>query len=884
MMPIRRWIARLAALVAARRLDRELDGEVLAHLELAERDALARGLSPEAARREARLAFGAVEPMKERHRDARSARWLEHLVRDIRYGLASLRRDPLFALVAVGVLAVGIGANTATFSIVDGVVLKPMPFPEPDRIVRVWEAPTPTSTNSTTTRTFLEFARRSQTFAAMSAESLSTATVNINGVPTRWNGRYVSFDHFDVFGVQPMIGRGFRAEEDVPGADRVVVISHAAWQQAFGGDPSILNREILLDDDPHRIIGVLPPGAFDRDRGRPQDDVASFWRLNAFTREEVAAPHHWLNPVGRLKPGVTIEQAREDVAAVRAQIADLIPAWKRDWATAVEPYDQRLIGDRLRQSLYVALGAVMMVLLIACANVANLLLARGAGRRKEIAVRAALGASRARIAAQLLTESLVLGLAGGAAGVGLAALLLQAAAPLLPLAIPYTADIALNVRVLLFAIAAALAVSMLVGVLPALRLSKASVAAGLASASRGSSGAHDRVRRLIVGAEVAVSLVLICGSVLLVKSLLRLQQVDIGVRAENVITMSVDLSRERYPTRPHLTAFYRAVVDRLEATPGIESASVSGDIPLEGTGGEYLQLPGRSARLLIRFKRVDPGYFNTMGIALAAGRGFTVDDHADAPKVTVINEALARQIETAFGVKVGVGALVDLPVLGAGVAVRVPMLIAGIIRNERIDGDLRRDQDVVAYVPLAQAPRLQVKLSARTRGEPVSAVPAIREAVRALDPMLALADIKTMEQVRQRSLSGLKEPAWLIASFAVVSALLAALGLYGLVSHTVSEQRREIGIRIALGAAAGDVRTLVVRNVMIMIAAGLGIGVAGAAALTRVTRSLLFEVSAMDPSAFVIAAAIMAGVGLAACLVPAWRATRVDPVTALRTE
>ena len=883
-MSPRRWIARLLALFYDRRLDRELDAEVRAHLELAERDALSRGLSPDEARREARLAFGAVEPMKEAHRDERGVMWLDHLARDVRYGLASLRRDPLFAMVAVAVLALGIGANTATFSIVDGVLLKPMPFPEPDRIVRVWEAPTPSSTNSTTTRNFIEFGRRSRSFEALSAESLSTATVNINGVPTRWNGRYVSFDHFDVFGVQPIIGRGFLANEDVPGADRVVVISHAAWQQAFGGDPSILNREILLDDDPHRIIGVLPPGVFDRDRGRPQDDVASFWRLNAFTREEVAAPHHWLNPVGRLKPGVTIEQARDDVAAVRAEIADLIPEWKRDWGTAVEPYDQRLIGDRLRQSLYVALGAVMLVLLIACANVTNLLLARGAGRRKEIAVRAALGASRSRMATQLLTESLVLGLAGGAAGVVLAVLLLQAAAPLLPLAIPYTADVALNTRVLLFAVAAAVTVSMLVGVLPALRLSKDPVASALASASRGSSGAHDRARRIIVGAEVAVSLILICGSVLLVKSLLRLQSVDIGVRAENVITMSLDLSRERYPTRPHLTAFYRTVVDRLEAAPGIESASVSGDIPLEGTGGEYLRLPGRSERLLIRFKRIDPGYVHTMGIPLAAGRGFTVDDHAGAPKVTVINEALARQIQTAFGETVGVGQHVDLPVLGAGVAERVPMMVAGILRNERIDGDLRREQDAVAYVPLAQAPRLQIKLSARTSGDPLAAMPAIREVVRALDPMLALADIKTMEQVRQRSLSGLKEPAWLIAIFAVVSALLAALGLYGLVSHAVSEQRREIGIRMALGARPGAVAGMVVRNILVTIASGLVMGVVAALAITRVTGSLLFEVSALDPAAFAIAAAAMASVGLVAALVPALRATRMDPTSTLRAE
>ena len=883
-MTIRRALARLMALFRRDRFERELDDEILAHLELAERDALARGLSVEEARRQARLAFGGVEQIKEAHRDDRSTLWVDAFLKDMRYAIASLKREPVFTAVAIALLAIGIGANTAMFSIVDGVLLEPMPFPEPDRIVRVWEAPTSTSTNSTTTRNFMEFAHRNRSFEALSAESLSTATVNIAGTPTRLNGRYVSFDHFKVFGIQPLLGRTFRPEEDMPGADRVLIISHAAWQQWFGADPLILGRELLLDDDPHRIIGVLPPGAFDRDRARPQDDVASFWRLNAFTREELASGSHWLNPVGRLKPGVTIAQATDDMLAVRASINDLIPEWKRDWSVALEPYDVRLIGDRLRQSIYVALGAVVLVLLIACANITNLLLSRGAGRQKEIAVRSALGASRGRIAAQLLTESLVLGVAGGTAGIALAALLLQAAVPLLPLAIPYTADITLNLRVLLFALVAALLVSGLVGVLPAIRLSKRSAAAGLQEASRGSTGAHDAVRRALVAAEVAVSLILICGSILLVKSLARMQQVDIGVRTANVITMSVDLSRERYPSRPHLATFYREVVARLEAAPGIESASVSGDIPLEGTGGEFLMLAGRDERLLVKFKRADGGYFRTMGMPVVDGRTFTVDDHADAPLVTVINDALARRVESFFGVEVKPGSVVDLPLLGQGPAKRVPMIVAGIVGNERIQGDLRLEQDPVAYVPIAQAPRLQVKLSARTARDPIAAMPMIRDIVSGIDPMLALADIRTLDEVHQRSLSGLKEPAWLIAIFAGLSVLLAALGLYGVVSHGVTQKRREIGIRMALGARANDVVSLVVRNIVITVAGGLVAGIAAAAALTRVTASLLFETSALDPIAFAIAATVMTTVAIVAALIPASRATRVDPTTALRSE
>jgi len=882
-MTLRRRLARLLALFRKSRLEHELDAEVLAHLELAERDAVARGLSPAEARREALRSFGGVEQMKEIHREHRSTLWLENLVKDARYAMAALRREPLFAGVAVGVLALGIGANTAMFSLVDGVLLKPLPFPDPERVVRVWEAPSPTTSNSTTTRTFLELKQQSRAFAALSAESLSTATVPVNGEPTRFNGRYVSWDHFAVFGIQPLIGRTFRTEEDQPGATPVVILSHAVWQRHFGADRGILGRTLLLDDAPHQVIGVLPPGAFDRHRARPLDEPASFWRLNAFTEQETAASMHWLNPVGRLKPGVTLDQARQDVLAVRARIADLIPAWKKDWSVTVEPFDQLLVGDALRQSLYVALGAVVLVLLIACANITNLLLARSAARRKEIAVRVALGATRGRIAAQLLVESLVLGSFGGLAGVALAALLIEAAVPLVP-GMPFTAEVTLNLRVLGFAIATAMVVSVLVGLLPAMKESMHSAARALNEASRGSSAGTDRARRTIVAAEVAVSVVLICGALLLFKSLARLQQVDIGARIDRVITMAIDLPYERYPSGHHLAAFYPLLIERIQAIPGVVSASVSGDVPLEGTGGENLRMPGQDERLLVRFKRADAGYFPTMGIEVVAGRGFTAADRVGAPYVTVINEALARRLQDRFNVADPLGQSVDLPTLGFGPDRRAPMTIVGVIRNERVRSDLRAPLDEIAYVPIAQAPRMQVKLSVRTLGDEAAAVPAIRGALRELDPRLALADIHTMEQIWERSLSGLREPVWLIGIFAAVSALLAALGLYGVVAHAVHQQRRDIGIRMALGARSNDVLGLIVRNVMVMIAAGLVIGLAGAAALTRVTTSLLFEVSALDPTAFVAAAFAMATVGLVAALIPASRATRVDPTTALRAE
>jgi predicted permease len=882
-MTIKRRLARLLALFTAGRIERELDDEVAAHLELAELDARQRGLDPAEARRLALRQFGGLDQMREHHRDHRSARWLENLVRDLRYGFAGLRREPAFAAVAIGVLALGIGANTAMFSLVDAVLLRPLPFPQPDRIVRILEAPTSTTRNSTTTGTFEALKSMTRSFEAMSAESLSTATVMINGEPVRLNGRYVSADHFGVFGIAPIVGRTFRPEEDRDGADKVVILSNAAWHTHFGGDPAILGRDLTLDNEPHQVIGVLPEGAFDRHRARPLQEPASFWRLNAFTKEELAASSHWLNPLARLKPGVSIEQAHADLLSVRAQIAGTIPAWKKDWSIAIEPFDRQLVGDNLRQSMYVALGAVVLVLLIACANITNLLLARSAARRKEIAVRVALGASRGRVAAQLLAESLVLGALGSAAGVALAALLIRLALPFVP-AMPFTAEVSLNWRVLGVATAIGLSVSILVGLLPAFRMSRQSAGDALNAAARGSSGAGDRARRFIVTAEVAISVVLICGAVLLFKSFYRLQQVDIGAQVDRVLTMSIALPWSRYPDGDRRAAFYPVLKERLEAIPGIEAATLSGDVPLEGTGGENLRLPGRDERLLTRFKRADQDYFRTMGIPVRSGRVFTREDRAGTRHVTVINEALATRLRDTFGIHNPLGAAVDLPVLGFGRDQRATMTIVGVIGNERVQSDLRLPNDPIAYVPIAQAPMMQLKLAIRSRGDAFSTLAAVRTAVRELDPQLALADIRTLEDIVDGSLAGLREPAWLIVVFAALSAMLAALGLYGVVSHSVGQRQREIGIRMALGARSAEVLSMVVRSVLMTITLGLAIGVGAALTLTRVTQSLLFQVSALDPSAFGVAATVMALIGVTAAVIPATRATRVDPTTALRSE
>jgi predicted permease len=878
---------RLLALVQARRLDRELDAEILAHLELAERDGLAAGLSPEEARAAARRQFGAVSPMREVHRDRRSVRWIETLMRDVRYGMGSLVRDPGFAIVAIGVLALGIGANAAMFSLVDAVLFKPLPFPRPDRLVRVWEAPTPGTVNEANSFNFVEWQRRSRSFDGLAAEARITVTALIGGEATRVRGKVVSADYFEVLGVKPFLGRTFTSDEDRAGSAPVIVLSHATWQTRFGGDPNILTRLVSLDGEPHRIVGVLPAGVFDRDIARAGEEPAGFWKPLVSTPEEVASGEHWLKVIGRLRPDVSLAQAQAEMNAVRASLTDIPAKAKTTWGVTVEPFDQRLVGDSLRQSIYLAFGAVVLVLLITCANVANLLLSKGVTREKELVVRAALGASRGRLIAQLLTESLVLCLIGAAASIAVAALLIHVAVPLLPATVPFTADVRLDLRVLGFVLIVALGAVLLVGLLPSLRASTGALAASLNQVTRGSSRFHGGVRRAIVVGEVAVSLILICGALLLFQSLWKLQHVDAGVRIDRVMGVSTELAAAVYQTPESAARLYPMLVERLQAVPGVERAGVSSDLPLEGTGGEFLRVPGFGDReqILVRYKRVDPGYFGALDIPVLAGRGITDRDRPGAPFVVVINQELARHLADRFHLTNPIGQTVNLATpnyeRGSG---RADFQIVGVIRSERIRRDLRTPIEDVAYVSIAQIPRRDIEIVLRATREPGVILPSLREAVRQLDPRLALADVRTMAEIKQHTMSGTTEPTWVIGMFAAVAVLLAALGLYGVLAHAVSQRRREIGIRIALGASGRDVLGQIVRHALSMVLIGLAIGFAGAAVLTRVTASLLFQVSALDPIAFGGAGLLMLLIGLLAALIPASRAARVDPMTALRAE
>jgi putative ABC transport system permease protein len=817
--------------------------------------------------------------MAEDNRNGRTVKWREVLWWDIRYGLASLLREPGFMAVAVGVLALGIGANAAMFSLLDAVLLKPLPFPQSERIVRVWEAPRAGVTNATSTLDYLDWKRLAPEFEALSAERPIFAALSGSGEPVRLSGKAVTAEYFRVFGAHARLGRVFTPEEDQPGAAAAVVLSHAAWQTHFGGDPAVLQRRVILDGDPHQVVGVLPPGAFDRDQ-------VQIWKPLVFTADQQVRQIHWLTVHGRLREGTTLAQARERMQAIDAALTDVTPVYKRDWMIVVEPLERLLVGDNLRRSLLIAFGAAFLVLLIAAANVANLLLARGAGRKKELAVRAALGASRARLAAQLLTESFVLCILGGAAGIALALLLLELATPLLGESLPYTADVRLDSRVFGFAALVVLGVTLAVGALPALHTKFGDLAGSLNQSARGSSGARRGIRRVIVVGEVALSLVLVCAAGLLFRSLLNLQRLDSGARIDNILTIAASLPANVYPTAESATLFYESATERLDAVPGVSQLALTTHVPLRWIGnGEGMKVQGVQELVNVRFKRVDPGYFDAFDIPVVAGRGITRRDRLGAPGIVVINEALAARLREVGGGRDPVGQVVSLtgPSYVEKVGTTSDVEIVGVIRSERTDVPWRPDRPVV-YVPLAQAPAPSITLIVRTQGDAAAVVPGIREAVRQIAPSLPLGRIATMQQIRADTFSGAAAPATIIGAFATVAALLAALGLYGVLAHVVVHQRREIGIRMALGARAADIVSHVLRDGLSMVVAGLALGLIAAVALTRLMGNLLYHVSPLDPVALTLACVSMLCVALLAGLLPASCAARVQPVAVLREE
>lgn len=694
----------------------------------------------------------------------------------------------------------------------------------------------------------------------------------------RLTARAVTADYFDVFVTPVQFGRVLLTSEDSRAASPVVVLSHRGWQTHFGGDRGILGRRILLDDVAHEVVGVLAPGAFDREQ-------VDAWLPLVFTPAQEVRDVHWLTVSGRLRKGTTLAAARADMRAIDAAIDPLLAAGKREWTIEVESLDRVLVSDGVRRSVLVGFAAATMVMLIACANVANLLLARMASRRKELSMRAALGASRGRLAAQMLTESVVLAALGGAGGVLLAHALLRAGMPSLLTVLPSTTEVALDARVLGFVIAVVVGVAVMVGVLPALQVRQGHLWHPLAAAGRGAAGSHAPLRRAIVAAEVALSLVLLAGAGLMLRSLANLQRLDTGVRIDDVTSVSLDLPTSRYATADRAGAFFDALGDRVSSAPGVTEAGFTTALPLRWImNGEGLIVPGLDELVRVRVKRVDAGYFRVFDIQPRSGRLIQDTDRAGTAPVIVVNEALARRLREATGRDpVGLGVMLTSPPYADGAGGTHAVEVIGVLHSERVAAPGRPDPPVV-YASLLQLPSASAHLVMRGHGTSVATAPVVQGALGAVDPHLPIGPITTMAQVREDSLSGMARPAWTIGVLAVLASGLAAFGLYGVVAHSVSLQRREFGIRMAVGASPATVLWGTVWSMAPTVGAGLAVGLLGVLALTRWVRQMLYDVSPLDPATIGAGCLLLTLVAIAATVVPARRAARLSPATVLRDE
>ena len=812
---------------------------------------------------------------------------MHELRQDLRFGLRALWKSPGFTAVAIATLAIGIGANTAIFSFVNGVLLKPLPYADAERIVRVLEKPPGGGSNGISTLNYLDWQKDNTVFDYMAAQTGDSATLTGNGEPVQLRAGLVSPHYFDIFGVKAVLGRTFTGDEDQIGKDHVVILSHPLWATRFGADPNIIGRTILLDGEPNTVIGVLPAGgAFDRAYNQ-------IWRPLAFKPSNMTRNFHWFGAFARLKSGVTLSAARAQMDAIGARIAHDYPDSNKGWGVNVERYSDILVGNQVRQSLYVLLAAVGMVLLIGCANLANLTLARGTAREREVAIRSSLGAGRWRLVRQFLTENVLLSLCGGVLGVavGYATMAgLRMAIP--PFTLPREAEVSMDGRVLLFALFLSAFTGLLFGLAPAWHASRPDLAGSMKEGGRGASagGAKQRVRGALVVTEMALAFVLLTGAGLLIRSFFAMQNVDPGFDSTNVITAGLPIANKRYPDADQLNSYLRQVQDAVAALPGVRSVALTSALPLEGWGyGMPFQIADRpmvdrANRKACFFKMVSPSYFGVLGMKLLKGRALNDRDVKGGPPAAVINETMARKYFPKEE-PVGKGILIQEIVPGkTQLGPEIAWQVVGVVADEKVSSLDDKSDNPGVYVTNDQSPVYFQSLVVRTAVTPSSLQQAVSKAVHAINRDQTLTDVKTLEQIKDESVAPDRLQSTLLTVFAVIAMLLSAIGIYGVISYSVVQRTHEIGIRAALGASTGDVLRLILRTGMLLSALGLLFGFGGVLGLTRLMQSMLFGVGSRDALTIAAAAAILAGVAILACYIPARRASKVDPMVALRYE
>lgn len=805
--------------------------------------------------------------------------WPE-LLQDLRFGGRMLRRTPGFTALAALILALGIGAACSIFSLVDATLLRPLPFPQPDELVVLHERFPTYPLNRVSPLNFLDWREQNHSFSSMAAISGGNRTLTTGGsAAEKIPGQSVSASLFELLGIKPVAGRFFAPEEERPNP-AVVVLSERVWRSRFGADPKLVGAVVRLDGAPFTVIGIAPA------------DFEILFRSDLWTpfpvrRSPEQRKMHYLTVIGRLKPGVTIGQAHADMDLIAGNIARIAPDTNNGVGVTIRTLREGLIGSELRTTSLVLGGVVAFVLLMACANVANLLLARGAGRAREIVVRASLGGSRIRILRQLLTESLLLATLGGAAGLALAKAIISAAPSLLPPdTLPVGLHLALDGRIVTFAALLTLVTGVVFGVAPAWQATRMTLSAALRAGGRNATGTGGGLRAALAVSEIAVAVLLVTGSGLLLRTIVSLQSVDTGFRAENVLTMSLGLPLKGYPAA-RLPGFYEAVEREVAAIPGVLVSSVGSNVPLDGWDiGQGFQIVGdpessNSKLPAVHYQMVGTRYFETFGIPVVQGRAFENQDVATAPPVCIVNEEFARRY---LHNRNPIGAFVTVDAMDPRGPTPVVRQVVGVSRQVKVEGPGEAKNTIEIYVPVQQNAWYSASLSVKTQGNPAAIASAVREAVQKIDKDLPVTRVRTMGQVAAEAVAEPRFRAVLLGVFAVIALALAAVGVFGVLAFSVSLRTREFGIRMALGAKSGDVLRMVTIGALKITGLGVILGSIAAMLLTRSLASFLFGVKPLDPLTFLATPAVLATVGLLASIIPAVRAARVDPAVALRDE